>query len=126
MVNKYELALNLLIKEHKQDRDWTKESYSAKEDLQELVDKEEKYRWHDLQKDPSDLPSGREWVLAMFKDDTDFILAPRVADYVGKQTPITTSENWIIIDLDDDFNLSEYHRNLKCIAWKYIDPFKGE
>lgn len=87
----------------------------------------EKYRWHDLRKNPNDLPDGREWVLAIFKEpDEDFTLAPRVADYVGKQTPITTKENWIIIDLDDAFDLSEYHRNLKCIAWKYIEEFEDD
>lgn len=31
--------------------------------LQELVDKEEKYRWHDLTKDPKDLPKCKQKVL---------------------------------------------------------------
>lgn len=39
--------------------------------LQELVDKEEKYKWHDLRKDPYDLPTqdNRYLVVYDFKDE---------------------------------------------------------
>ena len=77
--------------------------------------------WHDLRKNPKDLPKDRDWVLAVFKEsDSDFILVPRVADYVGKQTPITTKENWLIIDIEE---MDDYFYNLECIGWKYIDEF---
>lgn len=74
------------------------------------------------------LPDNREWVLAVFKEpDTDFVLIPRVADYVGRKTPCTTDEWWLIMDIDD-MPENDYFRKLKCIAWQPLPaPFqKGE
>ena len=93
-------------------------------DLENLIDKckmLQHYKWHDLRKNPKDLPKNRDWVLAVFKEsNSDFILVPRVADYVGIQTPITTKENWLIIDIEE---MDNYFHNLECIGWKYIDEF---
>ena len=62
------------------------------------------------------LPSERDWYLAVFQEnDSDFILVPRVADYIGEHTPFTTEEGWLIIDLEDDMN--SYYKKLKCLAW---------
>lgn len=62
------------------------------------------------------LPEERGWYLAVFQEgDSDFILVPRVADYIGEHTPFTTEEGWLIIDLEDDMN--SYYKKLKCLAW---------
>ena len=72
------------------------------------------------------LPSKRDWYLVMFKEhDSDFVLVPRVADYLGKQTPFTTEEGWLILDMED--NMSYYYKKLVCIAWMPLPaPYKGE
>ena len=65
------------------------------------------------------LPSERDWYLAVFKEaDSDFILVPRVADYIGKETVCTTSEGWLIIDLEDEIGINAYYKKLVCIAWQ--------
>ena len=71
------------------------------------------------------LPKERDWYLAVFREsDTGFILIPRVAEYVGRETKITTKDYWIIIDLSTPV---EYIRNLECIAWQpQPEPWKGE
>lgn len=71
------------------------------------------------------LPKERDWYLAVFREsDTGFILIPRVAEYVGRETKITTKDYWIIIDLSTPV---EYIRNLECIAWQpKPEPWKGE
>ena len=72
------------------------------------------------------LPSKRDWYLVMFKEhDSDFVLVPRVADYLGKQTPFTTEEGWLILDMED--NMNYYYKKLVCIAWMPLPaPYKGE
>lgn len=85
--------------------------------------KAKKYGWHDLRKDPTDLPTKRDWVLAVFKEpDSDFVLVPRVADYVGHETSATTEEFWLIIDIHTE-DMNDYYKSLKCIAWKE-EPFE--
>lgn len=90
----------------------------------DALEKADKYRWHDLRKDPTDLPTKRDWVLAVFKEpDCDFVLVPRVADYVGYETSATTEEFWLIVDVHTE-DMSDYYKSLKCIAWKEIEPFE--
>ena len=76
------------------------------------------------------LPSERDWYLAVFKEgDSDFVLVPRVADYIGKETVCTTNEGWLIIDLEDEMGINAYYKNLVCIAWQPLPaPYqpKGE
>lgn len=92
--------------------------------LIDVLEKADKYRWHDLRKDPTDLPTKRDWVLAVFKEpDCDFVLVPRVADYVGYETSATTEEFWLIAEVCAE-DMSEYYKSLKCIAWKEIEPFE--
>lgn len=68
------------------------------------------------------LPEERDWYLAIFKEyDEDFMLVPRVADYVGHITTATTDEGWLIIDLDEKMNI-DYYKKLKCIAWMPLPP----
>lgn len=72
------------------------------------------------------LPSERDWYLAVFKEpDTDFVLVPRVADYIGKTTKGTTNEGWYIIDWGD--KPTDYYKELKCIAWQPLpEPYKPQ
>jgi hypothetical protein len=78
----------------------------------------------------NELPTKRDWYLALFKEpDTDFVLIPKVADYLmGVHTKYTTEEGWIIADCTDtERDGVEYYKKLKCIAWKPIAPYqKGE
>ena len=90
------------------------------------LEKADKYAWHDLRKDPTDLPTKRDWVLAVFKEpDCDFVLVPRVADYVGYETSATTEEFWLIAEVCAE-DMSDYYKSLKCIAWKEIEPFASD
>ena len=72
------------------------------------------------------LPSERDWYLALFKEgDSDFVLVPRVADYMGKENVCTTNEGWLIIDLEDEIGINAYYKKLECIAWQPLPaPFK--
>lgn len=79
---------------------------SADEFLEALIDKAEKYRWHDLRKNPNDLPKDEELCLVVdeFKNyNIAFLSAHR------------TSNTW------------SPHRNIAIrqpIAWKEIELFE--
>ena len=94
----------------------------AIDDAIEIVKKYDNDGWIDVN---DRLPSERDWYLAVFKEiDTEHILIPRVADFIGIETPVTTSDNWMIIDFDQPI---EYLRILKCVAWKPLpQPYKKE
>ena len=72
------------------------------------------------------LPKDRDWYLGIFMEsDTEYVIpVPYVCDYVGRETPITTKDFWILRDIDEPH---EYHKNLKCVAWMPLpEPWKGE
>lgn len=55
-MNKYEKALDELMNDaYGIDKELARHC-TIVENLQELIDKQEKYRWHDLRKNPNDLP----------------------------------------------------------------------
>ena len=62
------------------------------------------------------LPENRDWVLGIFQEvDTGWINPiPFVCDYVGKKTPITTQDNWLLKLVDEPH---PYYERLHCIAW---------
>ena len=65
------------------------------------------------------LPDNRDWCLGLFKEpDTDFIGIPYVCDYVGEVTKGTTNEGWILSHCTDVDNVSDYFRNIICVAWQ--------
>ena len=72
------------------------------------------------------LPENRDWYLGVFKEpDTDFIGIPYICDYVGKVTKGTTNEGWILRHCTDVDNVSDYFRNLICVAWQPLpEPYK--
>ena len=73
------------------------------------------------------LPEDRDWYLAVFKEkDTNYVLIPRVADYMNVHTNnYLTSDGWMIIDCDTNDIPNEYFKTLKCIAWQPLpEPYK--
>ena len=74
------------------------------------------------------LPQNRDWYLGIFKEpDTGYIIdLPFICDYVGNINKGTTNEGWILRRLTDSYSLSEYYKNLKCVAWQPLPaPYKG-
>lgn len=70
------------------------------------------------------LPENREWVLGIFQEwDTGWINPiPFICDYVGKKTPITTQDNWLLKMVDEPH---PYYKELHCIAWMPLpEPWK--
>ena len=62
------------------------------------------------------LPKNRDWVLGIFQEvDTGWINPiPFICDYIGKKTPITTQDNWLLKLVDEPH---PYYEKLRCIAW---------
>ena len=74
-------------------------------------------------------PEKRDWYLALFKEpDSDFVLIPKIADYLmGQRTEFTTEEGWIISNCTDMTEYDNYYKKLKCIAWMPLpEPYKEE
>lgn len=70
------------------------------------------------------LPKNRDWVLGIFQEgDTGWINPiPFICDYVGKKTPITTQDNWLLKLVDEPH---PYYEKLRCIAWMPLpEPWK--
>lgn len=125
--NKYRVAFEHIVNCDR-DASYLSDAYrNDLTDLLELINKYESNGWIPTEKE---LPTKRDWYLALFKEpDTDFVLIPKVADYLmGVHTKYTTEEGWIIADCTDtERDGVEYYKKLKCIAWKPIAPYqKGE
>lgn len=78
-----------------------------------LYENAEKYRWHDLRKDPNDLPKekGRKYIITQCKNDK-FVVAEWSGDYFG---------NWTCLFSDDGETFAEL---AEVDRWKEIEPFK--
>ena len=93
-----------------------KEAYiKAKEDAcilaAEALEKADKYRWHDLRKNPDDLPEA--------------IGGGYESDYVLVMIGIPEWNHWEWAYYHHDKKLwSTYEQNV--FAWRYIEPFKEE
>lgn len=68
------------------------------------------YKWHDLQKNPDDLPPVGTMVLAE-TDNLEFIVAVKYSDCWTVNTPL---------------HLLEMPDSVKVTAWRNIEPFKAE
>lgn len=77
----------------------------------DALDKEEKYKRHDLRKNPNDLPEMYEPVLL------EVLRFGAVVAWVGR-------DYWYI-DYDDEFPLCE-KGSPRAVAWKYIDLFEED
>ena len=76
----------------------------------DALEKADKYKWHDLRKNPDDLPE------AIGGDESEYVLV-----MIG--TPEWNS--WEQAYYHHDKKLwSTYEQNV--FAWRYIEPFKGE
>ena len=91
-------------------RQQTPEYYEAIEMAVEALEKADKYRWHDLRKNPDDLPE------ADGNSESDYVLV-----MIG--TPEWNS--WEQAYYHHGKRLwSTYEQNV--FAWRYIEPFKEE
>lgn len=91
-------------------RQQTPEYYEAIEMAVEALEKADKYRWHDLSKNPDDLPE------ADGNSESDYVLV-----MIG--TP--EWNNWEQAYYHHGKRLwSTYEQNV--FAWRYIEPFKEE
>ena len=81
-------------------------------DLQKLLDKQEKYRWHDLRKDPNDLPAPLSTNI--------YVLANWNNHCLNKYGLVDFSKDseWCIVD--------KVFEEIDVIAWKYIEEFEDE
>ena len=112
-MNKYEKALNDLIS-FVRKHSLNGYVYGSLFVLQELIDKEDKYRWHDLRKDPNDLPRnllGKELLIC-------------------RKSSCGTNYYDLCYHDKKGFNYcdSEYGDIYldNVLAWKYIEEFENE
>ena len=70
------------------------------------------------------LPENHDWCLGIFQEPvTGWINPiPFVCDYVGHETPITTSDFWVLHGINEP---DSYYQGLKCIAWMPLpEPYE--
>lgn len=82
----------------------------AVESAIEALEKQEKYKWHDLRKDPSDLPETNG------NDESDYVLVMIGCpewNHWERAYYKHSSKMW-----------STFEQNI--FAWKYIEPFESE
>lgn len=119
-MNKYQDSLNYLsdncnIKERRCHETYCEEEYvhSGEEEtkiLQELIDKQNKYRWHDLRKDPNDLPEPMS---------TDIYVLADFNNYCNSSYGI------VDFSLDGEWCIGDFlPKGINVIAWKYLEEFE--
>lgn len=99
----------------------------TREDLQEIardMHKADRYKWHDLRKNPNDLPENKKDVLAVVDrisaDGEGYSRRYVVMNYNYHKKPF--SEKCIGWG-HSIYTIYEYEID-EVIAWKYIDPFE--
>lgn len=80
--------------------------------------KADKYKWHDLRKNPDDLPEEREYGFS------DPVLAYDWADYGACRYDFKKNK-WYTSDLNFRYEDDSAHA-CDIVAWRYIEPFKQE
>ena len=90
------------MKEHEQLADWL-------EELKELRKYKEKYRWHDLRKNPADLPEDNKDVLVTIKGGC---VNRTWHDSCGWRNATAKK--------------ARYYSNDRVIAWKEMEEFENE
>lgn len=80
--------------------------------MKELIDEHEKYKWHDLRKDPDDLPSD---------DSITYLICIQYPNGARRTTlgSFFCNELDILLELEDRFR-----DGYKIIAWKHIEELK--
>ena len=80
--------------------------------VSKALKKADKYRWHDLRKNPDDLPEADEYGCS------EYVLA-----MIG--TPEWDNHEWAYYNHNTRaWSTPFYEQNV--FAWRYIEPFKGE
>lgn len=93
------------------------EDYAIEEAI-EVLEKADKYRWHDLRENPNDLPEIDHAYGHTFSDDV-LVITEEYENPVVAYINLTLKVWFNPIDeeyLEQDFG--------RPIAWKYIEPFK--
>ena len=89
--------------------------------VSKALEKADKYRWHDLRKNPDDLPED-EYVEVMTDEHNDIPFSIQYDDAImqfgEKRIPLGYVDS-IFIEWDAE-------RLGEIIAWRYIEPFKEE
>ena len=83
------------------------------EEVREVLEKAEKYHWHDLRKNPDDIPSGRNMCTCFAE-----------GDFVIEDGSVVRGKYPVIIPFP--FSEYEYRCNFKVVAWREIEPFESE
>lgn len=88
------------------------------------VKEAQKYAWHDLRKNPDDLPCAEEPVLIL--DGGSYM----VTVYGKVYNPLTKdylhSESSYYKDYLLKWHLPQYHKQEDVLAWRYIELFEGD
>lgn len=116
-MNKYQEAFDNLKETMKDFHQKTNSEVTNKEfknwtTLQELIDKQDKYHWHDLLKDPNDLPNIGEKVLCATGNKG----GREVQIYRGSHLNSRNESVW----------KWKHNTHKLPIAWKYIEELKDE
>lgn len=141
-MNKYQEAYHRLCANYYGSGITTIDGYPIKYDeeqetedwatLQELVFKQEKYRWHDLRKDSSDTPDklkdrfGDEYYEVVFEDEE--FNNPRIFfkydDCDGFGSYHDYYDEKTLGFVDSEFESASDLIGSKIIAWRLIEPFE--
>lgn len=94
-----------LLKDHEY---WTDFSWmdEVAEMAIEALEKVDKYRWHNLLKDPNDLPPIDERVELIFNVDNQNI------------------NQFGLLNVNKEWAVNGFITHLSVIAWRYIEPFE--
>lgn len=87
-------------------------------EITEVLEKADKYRWHDLRKDPDDLPEEDHDYGHIFSDKV-LVITEEYENQIVAYMNLTLNIWFNPIEeeyLEPDFG--------KVIAWKYIEPFE--
>lgn len=113
----------------------------------EALEKDDKYRWHDLRKNPNDLPSIETKVEVCCKyKNRDYKIYTH--GFYEDGTVLEEDSKWIWYDIDgeydeehdcyiisegwweySDFLVDDIYNNVidaEVLAWRYIEPFEEE
>lgn len=103
--------------------DDTMELYDALESLDKLVERLDKYKWHDLRENPDDLPEYYKKVEVVYWDKETHEIDVEYRDFThyGIPHPFTQVKE-PIHSWNPPFQYFNY--NYEIIAWREITPFE--
>lgn len=92
------------------------------EEINRLRAEKEKYKWHDLRKNPDDLPEAGKIIAAKEEIDGEYFCGKTIKRYENVAIEL------VLYSKNDYYSYNtETIKGSEIIAWKYIDPFdEGE